>query len=48
MVTGYPDSAYLLQLVYFLPMLIPILIIWTVEGYRHGNNQTFVGRFVSL
>jgi len=48
MVTGHPDPVYALQLIYFLPVLIPVLTIWTAEAYRRGNNQTYTGRLVSV
>ena len=48
LVTGYPDPVYFLQIVYFLPMLIPVLTIWTAESYRRGNRKSFSGMLVSL
>ncbi|GME28065.1 FAD binding domain-containing protein [Neofusicoccum parvum] len=34
-----PDPAQRVQCAYFLSMLAPPLVIWTVEAYRSGNNR---------
>ncbi|KAH7012377.1 FAD binding domain-containing protein [Macrophomina phaseolina] len=31
-----------LQCLYFMIMLIPVTLIWTVEGYRNGNHKSLV------
>ncbi|GKT53993.1 FAD binding domain-containing protein [Colletotrichum tofieldiae] len=40
--TSGPDPNKILQCLYFLMNLIPLIYIWTVEGYRNGNNLTLV------
>ena len=32
--------------VYFMAMLIPAILIWTIEGHRRGNNETILGRLI--
>ncbi|KAL8336697.1 hypothetical protein RB601_008271 [Gaeumannomyces tritici] len=36
-----------LQLVYFVPMLAPTVLIWLVEAHRRGNSQTLLGRLLT-
>ncbi|KAH8898447.1 FAD binding domain-containing protein [Thozetella sp. PMI_491] len=42
-----PDPAHRLQLAYFLTIMVPALLIWTIEANRRGNNQTMMGWLVS-
>lgn len=37
-----PDPNKRIQCLYFLTNLIPIIYIWTVEGYRNGNIKSLV------
>jgi hypothetical protein len=41
------DPAYLVQIIYFLPMLTSQLVIWITEANRRGNN-TILGPLVKL
>lgn len=36
-----------LQLVYFVPMMAPTVLIWLVEAHRRGNAQTLFGRLLT-
>ncbi|WYZ44688.1 hypothetical protein EsH8_VIII_000004 [Colletotrichum jinshuiense] len=40
--TSGHDPNKTLQCVYFLTNLIPVIYIWTVEGYRNGNHLSLV------
>ncbi|KZL67421.1 fad binding domain-containing protein [Colletotrichum incanum] len=40
--TSGSDPNKKLQCLYFLMNLIPLIYIWTVEGYRNGNNLNLV------
>ena len=41
-----PDPAQYLQAMYFVASLTPTILIWLVEGYRRGNNQTIPGKLI--
>lgn len=36
------DPNFRLQCLYFMVMLIPIALIWTIESYRNGNYRSLV------
>ncbi|KAJ0163434.1 hypothetical protein CTA2_3014 [Colletotrichum tanaceti] len=40
--TSGPDLDWRLQSFYFLMNLIPVIYIWTLEGYRNGNHLSLV------
>ncbi|KAH7063241.1 FAD binding domain-containing protein [Macrophomina phaseolina] len=40
-VTG-PNPNFRLQCLYFMVMLLPMALIWTVEAYRNGNHKSLV------
>ncbi|KAL8364969.1 hypothetical protein RB595_003993 [Gaeumannomyces hyphopodioides] len=46
-VVGSPTLESRLQVIYFLPMLTPMVLIWMVEAHRRGNLQTIPGRLVT-
>ncbi|KAF6824067.1 FAD binding domain-containing protein [Colletotrichum plurivorum] len=37
-----PDPNWILQHVYLLTNMLPVIYIWTVEGYRNGNHLTLL------
>ena len=41
------DMSRQIQTGYFMAILIPATLIWTVERHRRGNNQTILGRFIT-
>ena len=41
-----PDPARYLQALYLVASLTPAILIWLVEGYRRGNNQTIPGKLI--
>lgn len=42
-----PNREHQLQLVYFLALLLPLIAIFTIEGYRRRNSRTLLWRYVS-
>ncbi|TLS26765.1 hypothetical protein PpBr36_04822 [Pyricularia pennisetigena] len=42
-----PIPEQYLQMVYFLPMLAPLILIWVVEANRRGNQQTIRGTILT-
>jgi hypothetical protein len=42
-----PNSEHQLQLIYFLALLLPLIAIFTIEGYRRRNSWTLLWRYVS-
>jgi hypothetical protein len=41
-----PDPAQYLQAMYLVASLTPAILIWLIEGYRRGNNQTIPGKLI--
>ncbi|KAI6403059.1 hypothetical protein MCOR20_007458 [Pyricularia oryzae] len=42
-----PIPEQYLQMVYFLPMLAPLVLIWAVEANRRGHQQTILGTLLT-
>lgn len=40
------DPNQKVQCLYFMIMLLPIALIWTVEAYRNGNHRSLVSMYV--
>ncbi|KAL8335607.1 hypothetical protein RB601_008592 [Gaeumannomyces tritici] len=46
LVVGSPSLENRLQVIYFLAILTPMVLIWMVEAHRRGNLQSILGRLV--